>query len=200
MKFPLPLVEGTLIKRYKRFLADVELTNGDVVTAHCANSGSMLGLKEPGMKVWLSPTPPDSKAKLKYRWELIEFNDAWVGIHTSHPNQIAFEAIESGKIPELAGYEAMKREVKYGKNSRIDIFLTSENKPDCYVEVKNVHLKRDDFVEFPDAVTSRGTKHLLTLIDAIKKGYKSYLLFLRASAPYLQGVAVVESGPKGKSS
>ncbi len=135
MKFHTPLIPGTLIQRYKRFLADVELADGSVVTAHCANPGAMTGLKKPGSNVWLSPAT-NPKRKLKYNWELIEFNGHYVGIHTAHPNAIVEQAILDGTITELAGYGNLRREVKYGKNSRIDILLEDASKPLCYVEVK----------------------------------------------------------------
>jgi sugar fermentation stimulation protein A len=141
MKFPDPLIKGRLIRRYKRFMADIELPSGDVVTAHCANSGSMISVCEPGSDVWISPARnPDRK--LKFTWELIRVGDAMVGINTSRPNAIVFEAIENGTIIELQGYSGMRREVKYGKNSRIDILLENEGGEKCYVEVKNVTLKR----------------------------------------------------------
>ena len=145
MKFHAPLVKGTLIQRYKRFLADVELESGETVTAHCANPGSMLGLKDPGSTVWLSPAANPNR-KLKWSWELLEVNGSLVGINTAHPNRITEEAVTDGKVPELAGYETLRREIKYGKNSRIDILLEDSSKPSCYVEVKNVHLKRDELV------------------------------------------------------
>ena len=152
MKFSDPLIRGRLIKRYKRFLTDVELEDGTIVVAHCANSGSMESVKEPGSEVWLSPARnPDRK--LKYTWELIRVGETLVGINTALPNLIVSEAIEAGQIPELAGYEALKREVKYGKNSRIDILLSDPVKGQCYVEVKNTTMRRDLVngpVEFPD--------------------------------------------------
>lgn len=176
MQFSSPLIEGKLIKRYKRFLADVELENGEVITAHCANSGSMLSVKEPGSKVWLSPAN-NPKRKLQYTWELIEVNDNLVGINTSHPNHLVKEAIENGTIQELRGYDHIKPEVKYGKNSRIDLLLSADGKPDCYVEVKNVTLKRKTIDEFPDAVTARGTKHLNELVEIAKGGQRAVMLF-----------------------
>jgi sugar fermentation stimulation protein A len=140
MEFPDPLIPGRLIKRYKRFLVDVELKGGEIVTAHCANSGSMLSVKEPGSEVWLSPAKnPDRK--LRYTWELIKIGDTLVGINTALPNGIIEEAIGEGKIPELMGYESLRREVKYGKNSRIDILLEDPLLPSCYVEVKKRHPK-----------------------------------------------------------
>lgn len=178
MKFPTPLIKGTLIKRYKRFLSDIELEDGTVVTAHCANSGSMMGLKEPGYNVWLSESD-NPKRKLKYSWELVETETAMVGINTSHPNKIVTQAIENKKIPALLGYEIIRNEVKYGKNSRIDIFLQNEDKADCYVEVKNVTLLRTKGqAEFPDAVTTRGTKHLNELMDMVAEGHRAVMFYL----------------------
>ena len=181
MKFPDPLIRGRLVKRYKRFLADVELEGGEIVTAHCANSGSMLHVKEPGSEVWLSPARnPDRK--LRYTWELIKIGDTFVGINTALPNGIVEEAIFAGKIPELKGYKSLRREVKYGKNSRIDILLEDPSRPKCYVEVKNVTLKRgleaSDLVEFPDSVTTRGAKHLAELSDMIAQGHRSVMVYL----------------------
>ncbi|MDH5773000.1 MAG: DNA/RNA nuclease SfsA [Rhodospirillaceae bacterium] len=181
MKFETPLVSGKLIKRYKRFLADIELDDGKIITAHCANSGSMLSLNIPGAKVWLTPND-DPKRKLKYTWEIIEIGKARVGINTQHPNRIVAEAIEDGIISELTGYENLKREVKYGENSRIDILLSSPNKPDCYVEVKNVTMKRgknkNDPAEFPDAVTTRGAKHLVELANMVKNKKRAVMFYL----------------------
>lgn len=181
MKFPTPLIKGILIKRYKRFMADVELSDGNVVTAHCANSGSMLSVNEPGADVWISPASnPDRK--LKFTWELIRIGETLVGINTSLPNKMVSHAIEDGTITELAGYETLRNEVKYGKNSRIDILLEDDKKPTCYVEVKNVTLRRDLSkgapAEFPDSVTSRGTKHLVELSDMVGEGHRAVMLYL----------------------
>jgi len=181
MIFENALTEGRLIKRYKRFLADVELPDGSVVVAHCANSGSMLGCKEPGSRVYLSPNT-NPKAKLDWRWEMVEVDGHLVGINTSHPNKLAEEAILGGVIPELAGYGGLRREVKYGKNSRIDILLEAPeeaSKPaQCFVEVKNVTLKVGDDAQFPDAVTARGTKHLRELMDMVAEGHRAVMLYL----------------------
>ena len=179
MRFDVPLVTGRLIKRYKRFLADVTLDEGGAeITAHCANSGSMMGLKEPGIKVWLTPND-DPKRKLKYSWEMLEIDGAMVGINTSRPNGLVEEAIEAGRIPELTGYDKLRREVKYGKNSRIDILLEGEGDKRTYVEVKNVTLAREDGVaEFPDAVTARGAKHLDELADMVGEGHRAAMVFL----------------------
>lgn len=175
MKFQIALTKGTLIKRYKRFLADVELESGEVVTAHCANSGSMMGLKEPGFPVYLSPNQ-NPKAKLDWRWEMVDVGTSLVGINTSRPNHIVEAAILDGTISELQGYESLRREVKYGQNSRIDILL--EGPGLCYVEVKNVTLKEGDVALFPDAVTARGTKHLHELIDMVAEGHRAAMVYL----------------------
>ncbi|WP_350334786.1 DNA/RNA nuclease SfsA [Coralliovum pocilloporae] len=178
MKLPQNLIQGTLLKRYKRFLADVELTDGEIITAHCANPGSMLGLKDPGCKVWLSHSD-NPKRKLKYSWELTELENAMVGINTNHPNAIVAEAIENGSIPALKTYDSLKREVKYGKNSRIDILLEGAEGGKTYVEVKNVHLCREEgLAEFPDSVTARGAKHLAELSDMVRDGHRAVMVFL----------------------
>lgn len=179
MKFPAPLVSGRLVKRYKRFLADVLLDeDGSLVTAHCANPGSMLGLKEAGAPVWLSQSD-NPKRKLKYSWEVIEADGALVGINTAHPNGLVEEALQAGRIPELAGYSSLKREVKYGKNSRIDILLEGEGGEKTYVEVKNAHLMRQPgLAEFPDSVTARGAKHLVELAEMVAAGHRAAMVFL----------------------
>jgi sugar fermentation stimulation protein A len=181
MKFPDPLIRGTLIKRYKRFLTDVELEDGTVVIAHCANPGSMLSVNDAGAEVWLSPARnPDRK--LKFTWELIRIGRSLVGINTALPNGLVEEAIKKNVIKELSGYDTIRREVKYGKNSRIDLLLESPNKPPCYVEVKSVTMKRDrskqGLYEFPDSVTSRGTKHLNELSDMVKGGARAVMMYL----------------------
>ncbi len=182
MKLPAPLFKGTLIKRYKRFMADVALDNGETVTAHCANPGSMMGLTDPGTTVWLSKTD-NPKRKLKYSWEILELKiagqPATVGINTNHPNALVSEAIESGLIAELGGYDTLRREVKYGRNSRIDMLLESDGKAPCYVEVKNVHLLRQPrLAEFPDSVTARGAKHLDELADMVESGARAVMVYL----------------------
>jgi len=181
VEFSNPLVRGTLIKRYKRFLADIRLDTGRTVTAHCANTGSMLSVRSAGSPVWVSPATNPNR-KLKYTWELVEVNGQLVGINTGHPNQIVSEAIERDIIPELSGYSSLKREKKYGKNSRIDILLEQEGRIPCYVEVKNVTLKRNQKpncpAEFPDAVTSRGTKHLEELSQMVRDGARSMMFYL----------------------
>lgn len=187
MKFSEPLIEARLIKRYKRFLADAELATGEVITAHCANPGAMLGVRDEGSRIWLSQSS-NPKRKLKYSWELIDVEQinatkpkstTCVGINTSHPNRLVEEAILDGTISELQGYDTLKREVKYGVNSRIDILLSDPDKPECYVEVKNVHLVREHrLAEFPDSVTTRGAKHLVELSDMVRNGHRAVMVFL----------------------
>ena len=178
MKFPTPLQRGKLVQRYKRFLADIILDDGSEITAHCANPGSMLGLKEPGSTVWVSKAT-NVKRKLKYDFQIIEADDTLVAINTGNPNKLVEEAILKGTIEELSGYGNLKREVKYGVNSRIDILLSDENKPDCYVEVKNVHLSRKSgLIEFPDSVTTHGAKHLVELGDMVSAGHRAVMVYL----------------------
>lgn len=179
MKFSAPLVSGRLVKRYKRFLADVLLdADGSAVTAHCANPGSMLGLKEPGARVWLSASD-NPKRKLKYSWEVIEADGALVGINTAHPNALVEEALAAGRLEALKGYAALRREVKYGKNSRVDILLEGAGGEKTFVEVKNVHLmRRPGLAEFPDSVTARGAKHLAELADMVAEGHRAAMVFL----------------------
>ncbi len=182
MRFSAPLVPATLVRRYKRFLADVALPGGKTVTAHCANPGSMIGLAAPGAPVWLSRSH-NPKRKLGHSWELVEVDlgsgTELVGINTTNPNALAAEAIAAGLIPELAGYRSIRREVKYGKNSRVDFLLEEPGRPPCYVEVKNVHLMRQKgLAEFPDAVTKRGAKHLQELAVVAAAGARAVMLFL----------------------
>lgn len=174
-------MRGSLIRRYKRFLADVALDSGEMVTAHCPNSGSMLSVNAPGSQVWLSPARNPAR-RLRYTWELIRIGDGLVGINTGRPNFLVAEAIAAGVIPELAGYHTTRREVRYGRNSRIDLLLEGEGLPPCYVEVKNVTLRRGvdraSPVEFPDCVTQRGTKHLREMTQAVRCGARAIMVFL----------------------
>lgn len=179
MQFSAPLQTGRLVKRYKRFLADIILdADGSEITAHCANPGSMLGLKEPGSRVWVSVSD-NPKRKLKHSFEIIEADGALVGINTAYPNRLVEEGLLAGAIPELAGFETLRREVKYGKNSRIDILLEGGAHGTTYVEVKNVHLMRQaGLAEFPDSVTARGAKHLAELSDMVAEGHRAAMVFL----------------------
>jgi sugar fermentation stimulation protein A len=183
MRFNCELVEGRLLRRYKRFLADVELPDGRQVTAHCANPGSMLGLDAPGNRVWLEPRDGAGR-KLAWSWRLVEVDFGWkgpqlVGIDTSVPNMVAAEAIRSGTIDALAGYSTLRREVRYGENSRIDILLEHPDRAPCLVEVKNVHLMRTPgLAEFPDSVTRRGAKHLVELRQALDRRHRAVMLFI----------------------
>ncbi|MGB0799650.1 MAG: DNA/RNA nuclease SfsA [Planktomarina sp.] len=179
MRFQTPLIEGRLIRRYKRFLADVSLPDGTVVVAHCPNPGAMTGLKAEGMRVFLEPND-DPKKKLKYGWRLAELpGGTMVGIDTAVPNRVVKEALLATAIPELADYDTVLPEQKYGTNSRIDFLLRSDALPDAYVEVKNVHFLRDsDWAEFPDSVTARGTKHLHELATVAQAGKRAVMLYL----------------------
>lgn len=175
MYFPNPLISGKLIRRYKRFLADVELSNGETVIAHCTNSGSMKSCLEDGAPVFLSPVK-NSKRKTRFTWEMIRINNGWVGINTSVPNKIAYSWIRENKIPGLMGYDEVRREVKYD-DSRIDIYASKEGEK-CFTEVKNVTLKEGDKALFPDAVTVRGQKHLKTLTNLKEKGFRAVMLYV----------------------
>jgi sugar fermentation stimulation protein A len=178
MRFPEPLIEARLKRRYKRFLADVELSGGEVVTVHCANPGAMLGLAEPGAEIWLSPQNGPGR-KLAYAWEFTRIGVHLVGINTARPNALVTEAIAAGRIAELAGYPDLRREVRYGENSRIDILLSGPGRPNCYVEVKNVQLMREPgLAEFPDSVTARGAKHLVELSRMAEHGLRAVMLYL----------------------
>jgi sugar fermentation stimulation protein A len=177
MNFPHPLVPARLLRRYKRFLADVELADGRTVTVHCPNPGSMLGLDMPGAEIWLSPAASPGR-KLPYTWELIRVGDGLVGINTSHPNGLAEEAIRHDHIAALTGYGRWRREVNYGVNSRIDLLGERDGGAACYVEVKNVHLKRSDAAEFPDCVTARGAKHLRELTAMVAAGHRAVMLYI----------------------
>jgi sugar fermentation stimulation protein A len=177
MEFHPSLIEGQLIKRYKRFMADIELEDGQIITAHCPNSGAMVGICEPGSRVWVSQAT-NPERKLKYTWHLVEADQTIVGMNTSWPNVLVEEAIRHQKIAPLTGYDLLRREVKYGTNSRIDILLESPHRPSCYVEVKNVHLRRDTVALFPDCVTARGTKHLNELAHLVSQGIRAVMIYV----------------------
>ena len=176
MKLPQPLFKGILLRRYKRFLADVRLENGEVVTAHCPNSGSMKGCQEPGSAVLLSRRD-NPRRKLPYTWELVKADGVWVGINTQYPNRLVREAIEQGVVPELSGYRRIRNEVNYGRGSRVDLLLEGEQGL-CYVEVKNVTLVESGRALFPDAVTLRGQKHLRELMEMVSQGHRAVIFFV----------------------
>ncbi len=179
MQFQTPLVRATLVRRYKRFLADVVLEDGREVTAHCGNPGAMTGLKEPGLTVWLEPND-NPKRKLRYAWKLVELPVGhWAGVDTNVANRIVAEAFDKNQIPALTAYHTIRPEVKYGTNSRIDFLLTAPDLPDLYLEVKSVTLRRSgEWAEFPDSVTTRGTKHLNELVTMVENGHRAVMLYL----------------------
>ena len=175
MKFEKPLTHGRLIKRYKRFLADVKLDSGEIITAHCTNSGTMKSCLEDNAEVYLTPVN-DPKRKTKFTWEMIKINNDWIGINTENPNKLAFEAVKNGKIEKLKGYTEVKREVKFD-DSRFDVMARNEYET-CFIEVKNVTLKEEYYALFPDAVTTRGKKHLETLIKVKEQGMRAVMLYV----------------------
>src|SRR5262249_6419844 len=212
MRFPAPLIPATLLRRYKRFLADVVLPDGEETTVHIANPGAMTGLAIPGAKVWLSKSDNPAR-KLPYSWELAEVDlgsgTELVGVNTGHPNALAAAAIAAGAIRGLSGHGLLPPEVKYGSNSRIDFLLEQEGKPRCFVEVKNVHLMRArGLAEFPDSVTARGAKHLEELFAVAAQGHRAVMMFLvqigsadrlalaRATDPRY-GIALARAPPGG---
>jgi sugar fermentation stimulation protein A len=179
MRFQTPLQPARLVRRYKRFLADVLLEDGREVTAHCPNPGAMMGLDAPGLRVWLEPND-DPRKKLKYGWRLLELPGGHMaGIDTSVPNRVVAEALAEGRIADLRGYGTIRPEQRYGKNSRIDFLLSEPGRADAYVEVKNVHLRREgDWAEFPDCVTTRGAKHLAELARIAEGGGRAVMLYV----------------------
>ena len=176
MLFTSRLIRGTLVQRYKRFLADVRLPTGEIVTAHCTNTGSMLGCKEPGSTVYLSRSPNKGR-KLAYTWEMIQVNRAWVGINTMHPNRLVAESIADGMIAELRGYDRIRREVKVSAHSRLDLCLEGANGC-CFVEVKNVTVSIERAAAFPDAISERATKHLKELMRLKRQGHRAAVVFV----------------------
>jgi sugar fermentation stimulation protein A len=171
------LIPGTLEKRYKRFLADVKLADGSVVTAHCPNSGSMKACCEPGRPVYVSMSD-NPKRKLKYTWELIRMPKSLVGVNTLVPNRLVHHEIRTGRIHQLSGYDAIRREVKVGNKSRIDLMLKNKDGKRCFVEIKNCTLVEENAAAFPDAVTERGLKHLLELRTRVRKGDRCVMFYL----------------------
>lgn len=176
LKWP-PLVPGTLIRRYKRFLADVKLEDGTVVTAHCPNTGSMQGCSEPGRPVYLS-FHDNPKRKLKYTWELIKMPTSLVGTNTLGPNRLVFESVKAGVVPELAGYIKVESEIKINTHTRLDFLLTGANGRRCYGEIKNCTLVNDGLASFPDAVTARGLKHITELEALFESGHRCVMFYL----------------------
>ena len=182
MRFPAPLIPAVLLRRYKRFLADVVLPDGSETCVHVANSGAMLGLATPGSRVWLSRSDNPAR-KLSLSWEMVEADfgagPELVGVNTMHPNPLVAQAIAQGQVPALAGYARLRREVRYGTNSRIDILLEDDARPPCFVEVKNVHLMRaPGAAEFPDCATARGAKHLAELAAEARAGHRAVMVYL----------------------
>jgi sugar fermentation stimulation protein A len=178
MDFPQPLKRGTLVQRYKRFLADIALDDGTQITAHCPNPGAMLGLNTPGLRAWVSRSD-DPKRKLPHTLELVEADGGLVGINTMHPNRLVAEALAADAIPELTSYATHRREVKYGANSRVDFLLTDPDRPPCWLEIKNCHLRRSGtLAEFPDCVAARSSKHLRELEAMVAAGDRAVALFV----------------------
>jgi sugar fermentation stimulation protein A len=183
MRFAEPLVEGRLVERYKRFLADVDLSTGERVTAHCANPGAMMGLQAPGSRVLLSRAN-GAKRKLAWNWELVEVAagggpNQLVGINTSRPNLLVAEALRERRLDPFLDYDRVRAEVRYGRNSRVDFLLEKDGAPPCYLEVKNCHLMRQvGFAEFPDCVAARSAKHLYELADVVANGGRAVLLYV----------------------
>ncbi len=175
MQFLKPLVQGKLIKRYKRFLADIKLDSGEVVIAHCTNSGSMKTCLEEGAGVYLTHVD-DPKRKTKYTWEMIKINGDWIGINTSIPNVLVYEAIRDQEIESLNTYTDVRREVKF-EDSRFDVFAKNDQEA-CFIEVKNVSMKVGEYARFPDAVTTRGKKHLETLIRVKESGMRAVMFYV----------------------
>ncbi len=177
MRFPTPLLRGRLLRRYKRFFADVELDDGTTVTAHTPNTGSLLTCNTPGSVAWVSRSDNPNR-KLKYTWELVRSGRALVGVNTALANVLAAEAIAAGTIPELRGWGGLRREVRYGANSRVDLLLEDAGRPPCYVEVKNVTLGRGGVAAFPDAVSARAARHMGHLADEVRAGHRAAVLFV----------------------
>ena len=178
MDFPQPLIRAQLVSRYKRFFADVVLEDGTELTTHCPNPGAMLGLNMPGLPCWIS-TSDNPKRKLAHTLELVEVDGGLVGINTLAPNRLVAEALAADAIPELTGYAIHRREVRYGEASRVDFLLQGADGPDCWLEIKNCHLRRTGtLAEFPDCVAARSAKHLRELEAMVAQGDRAVVLFV----------------------
>lgn len=177
MLLPQPMARGRLVSRYKRFFADVALDDGGEITAHCPNPGAMLGLNTPGLAAWVSPAA-GAKRKLPWTLELVEADGGLVGINTLSPNRLVAEALAGDRIPELSGYASIRREVKYAEASRVDFLLEDPDRPPCWLEIKNCHLRRaGTLAEFPDCVAARSARHLADLAAEVAKGARAVVLF-----------------------
>lgn len=176
MRFPVTLTQGILLKRYKRFLADIQLPDGTILTAHCPNTGSMKGCSTPGSPVCLSRSD-NPKRKYPHTLEMVRENNTWIGVNTARTNNLVAEAIETNTIKELQDIDSLQREVKTSEKSRLDILVT-RGEEKIYIEVKNCSLVENGCAMFPDAVTARGTKHLLELADLVRQGHQAIIFYL----------------------
>lgn len=177
MKFDAPLLRGILIKRYKRFLADIKLETGEVITAHCPNSGALRDFTDPGLEVYVSKEAKSNR-KLLYSWQMARKDGIFVGVNTHLPNVLVLEALQNHKIEALKEYSHIRQEVPYDRNSRIDFLLQTEESQLCYVEVKNVHWRRGERAFFPDSVTQRGAKHLDALMRMVDLGHRAVVIYV----------------------
>lgn len=175
--FEKPLTKGVFLRRYKRFFVDVALEDGSIVTAHCPNSGAMVGVLKEGSEVWLEHNDSPKRA-LKYTWHMIKIDNQIIGVNTHLPNKIVGTMLRQKMIPQLDVWNSVRGEVKYGKNSRIDFLLQEKDFSDAYVEVKNVHLSQEGVALFPDCVTSRGAKHLFELSQMVEQGAKAFVIYV----------------------
>ncbi|WP_145070398.1 DNA/RNA nuclease SfsA [Engelhardtia mirabilis] len=181
MRIDAPLLEGRFQRRYKRFFVDVELDDGSVVTAHCPNTGSLKGCLVEGAQAWLRDSQSETR-KLRHTFQAIKIGRSWVNVDTGLPNKVVRAAVEAGQIPELTGYASVRPEVKYGTGSRIDLLLEDDDRPPCYVEIKNTTLAEGRTARFPDAVTSRGLKHLGELTEVVRQGMRAVQFFFISRA------------------
>lgn len=193
MRFPDRLIRGVLVQRYKRFLADVRLSDGRIITAHCTNTGSMMGCNAPGSIVYVSPARKEGR-RLLFTWEIVKVGRTWVGINTMHPNRLVAESIEKGVISELQGYQTIRPEVVTRQGTRLDLRLENDN-GFCFVEVKNVTLAIAGAAAFPDAISQRGTRHLKELIWLRKKGHRAAVVFViqRGDCNYFRPADEIDS-------